>query len=371
MNALMDQVNTVGILKFPDSYEGVRALSLDELVVYAVSRHADLSRLLSKMPHHGITIRIQVVQHSYQQLEALTLRIARDRRALAASGVALQSWGPDSASDSVLVTLAGSPGAASPEIVAAARQALQAKFGRSWITVSPTRLPLAVADTATRDYDSSPVSAGDYVYYSTLGGYCTDAFGTTANGGAHHTYILSAGHCGPGSVTDYDNGLAIGSVATQYLDALSSDNLDFETIKASVSASGTVWYGETGSSSDYDVNGTTTPAVGTTMTFDGEQRGDGQITGVLVGMANGCVTVTDSYYGTYQVCDAGSGSLNASNGIQVCVSRDSGGPTYVRTTDPNVDAAGTIVASTDNGYVCYFQEITKELSAANLTLITA
>jgi hypothetical protein len=371
MNALMDQVNTVGITKFPHSYEGVRALSRYELVVYAVLGHAQLSRALSTMPHHGITIRIQVVKRSYQQLEDLTLRIARDRRALAAGGISLQSWAPDPTSDTVLVTLAGPTGAASPKILGTARNVLQAEFGRSWITVSPIRLPLAVVASAARDYDASPVSAGDYVYYSTPGNYCTDAFGTTANGGKHHTYILSAGHCGKGPVADSYNGLAIGSVATQYLDALNGDELDFETIKASVSASGKVWYGDTGTSGDYHVSGPTTPAAGTTMTFDGDAAGDGQVTGVLVGMSNGCVTVSDETYGTYEVCDAGSGSLNASNGIKVCISGDSGGPTYVRTTYPNVDAAGTIFALSNNGYVCYFQEITKELTAANLKLITS
>ena len=79
------------------------------------------------------------------------------------------------------------------------------------------------------------------------------------------------------------------------------------------------------------------------MTFDGDEE-NGQVTGNTVDMANGCVSVYSSYYGTYTVCNVGQAS--------------------------DVQAAGSIEAVADNGHQCYFQEMWKELSAAGLSLKT-
>jgi hypothetical protein len=383
MNGLMDQINTMGVLRFPNSFAAVQAISPDELAVSVVSHSFRFLGAVNKMAHRHINIHIIVVKRSYQQLENLTLRIARDTKSLAASGVSLQSWGPDPQSDTVRITLTkptwlakpgGSAGPVRMATALAALHILQARFGRSWVTVSGTWQPLAVSTSTRENGEASPVKAGDFVFYSSgdggAGDECTSGFATTANGGVHHTYIISAGHCGRGLVDDSYNGLGMGSVATQYLDALSSDELDFETIKADVSASGEVWYGADGTSSFYDVKGVTVPAVNSSMTMDGDSRGTGQITGNTVNLANGCVSVSDSYYGTYEVCNVGEASDNASSGPKVCVPGDSGGPAYVRTTDPNVDAAGSIESTSDNGHECYFQEMSEELRAANLTLIT-
>ena len=65
-------------------------------------------------------------------------------------------------------------------------------------------------------------------------------------------------HCGWGPVNlEYGSGASIGSVSTQYLDALSNDRRDFESIRAS--GAGYVWYGGAGSGSFYEVVSPVTP----------------------------------------------------------------------------------------------------------------
>jgi hypothetical protein len=373
VNNFIGQVNTIGILRFPNSYEGVKALSARSVIIFATQRHANLMRAITKIPRHGIAIHVATVSRSYGQLEKLTLRIAHAKQELAAEHVTLQAWGPDPSSDTVRVTLASAPQSVSAQqYVDHARSILDRRFGSSWITVSPTMQPLAVS-TSTRSYDTSPVRAGDFVYYSKgdggNGDYCTDAFGTTGNKSGN-TFILSAGHCGPGPVVDYLNEFKLGTVSTQYLSALNGDNLDFETIGPSVSASGKVWYGADGTSDTYDVTGVVIPPMGSEMTVDGDGPGEtGQICCNVVGLVNGCINVVDSYYGTYQVCDIEEASDNASSGPKICIPGDSSGPAYVRITSPDVKAAGTIVATNKNEHECFFQEIWKELSVANLSLI--
>jgi hypothetical protein len=153
-------------------------------------------------------------------------------------------------------------------------------------------------------------------------------------------------------------------VSSQYLDALSNDRRDFETIRAS--GAGYVWYGGAGSNNFYEVVSPVTPSGGSLMTFDGDVSK--QHTGNTVGMVNGCVSVVAEDYGTYTVCNAGS-AADSTSGPVICQGGDSGGPAYVRQPDGvSVAAAGTIVSGNNNGHQCYFQEMQSELSTANLNL---
>ena len=181
-----------------------------------------------------------------------------------------------------------------------------------------------------------PYYAGDGIHDSPLGVCCSSGWSTTGKNSGN-SFILSAGHCGWGAMyLEYGSGASIGSVSTQYLDALSNDRRDFESIRAS--GAGYVWNGAAGSNSLYEVVSPITPSSGSLMTFDGDLSK--QHTGNTVGMVNGCVSVTDHIYGTYTVCDAGE-AADSSSGAK---------------------SAKAVTAA------AYFREMESELSTANLNL---
>ena len=75
--------------------------------------------------------------------------------------------------------------------------------------------------------------AGDGLSYSALGVDCSSDWSTNGKN-TGNSFILSAGHCGWGAMyLEYGSGANIGSVSTQYLDALTNDRRDFESIRAS------------------------------------------------------------------------------------------------------------------------------------------
>lgn len=360
-----DAINMLGITRYPSAFAAVQVNNATTVTVSLKSEAPRLLAAIQAVPHSGVTLRIVKVTRSYQQLEALTSRLARNVRKLAASGVDLQSWAPDPATDTVKITLV-TPAHPTRETLAeqasTARSALDRAYGAAWVTVAGQTQARSIA--AQRDNDSAPYYAGDGLYYSALGVDCSSGWSTTGKN-TGDSFILSAGHCGWGSVyLEYGSGDYIGSVSSQYLDALSRDQRDFETIRAS--GAGYVWNGGAGSDTDYSVVNSITPAGGSFMTFDGDVTK--QVTGNTVGMVNGCASVTSPEYGTYTVCDAGDAS-DSSSGPKICQPGDSGGPAYVRQPDgTSVAAAGTIVSIADNGHQCYFQEMVSELVSAHLNL---
>jgi hypothetical protein len=360
-----DAINTLGTTKYPRAFAGVQVNNATAVTVYVKTAAPRLLAAIAAVPHSGVTLRIHKVARSYQQLETLTSRLARDIRKLAGSGVNLQSWAPDPATDTVKITLV-TPAHATREALArqasTARSTLGRRYGAAWVTVAGQTQARSTA--AQRDNDSVPYYAGDGIYDSQLGVYCSSGWSTTGKN-TGNSYILSAGHCGWGAMyLAYGSQANIGSVSTQYLDALSNDRRDFESIRAS--GAGYVWNGGAGSNSLYEVVSPVTPASGSLMAFDGDVSK--QHTGNTVGMVNGCVSIVDHIYGTYTVCDAGE-AADSNTGAVICQGGDSGGPAYVRQPDGvSVAAAGTIVGVTDNGHQCYFQEMQSELSTANLNL---
>lgn len=365
-NSLADEINTIGESKFVDTYVGILPTSQNSLVVYVTYHNANFTHRIATLPHQNVTVTYKAARYSYHQLEALTMKIAHNTAGLARAGINLQSWAPDTTSDTVKVTLSKSvhPEKAA-DYVASARRILEREFGTQMITVVNNLSGQARA--VTRDHDTAPFNAGNGIFLSGFSATCSEGWAGVGKASGS-TYILAAGHCGTGHVYVVGTSASLGSVSKQYLDALNSDELDFETIGPS-SALPHVWYGPDGSISNYIVTGATVPAVGSEMTMDGDEDG-GQITGNTVVMANGCVSVTSEQYGSYHVCHAGEATDNSS-GPKICIPGDSGGPGYVRLTNPDVNAAGTIVAINNQGHECYFQEVEEELSAANLRLKTS
>jgi len=372
-NLLEDVINTLGVTRYPKSFEGIRPASGSALLVYATHYDKGLKRAVRLLPHYGVSIHWRTVNRSYAQLDNLTERLAHDTKSLSREGIALQSWAPDPETDSVRITLATpSRHTRAALYIDSARTRLQRQFGTDWITVSSTTSALMVA-ASSRDNDSSPYRAGDSVRFPSgdggAGDFCTDGFAVTKS---RITYILTAGHCGGGDV--YLNGVGsigfIGPVSKRFFQPIDNDELDFEYFQAN--QDGQVWNGPLHSSSHYDVTGFTTPGNGSLMTLDGDQE-NSQVTGLLVDFSDACTTITDGFYGTYTVCHLGQVSDNASSGPVICRGGDSGGPAYVRAANPDVVAAGTIESVGDGGHTCDFEQIAEELSPSltGLTLKTS
>lgn len=362
INQVLDQITTLGIMQYPTTYVGVVPASDTSLTMYVTGDPTALLAAVQPLLPPGISLAIQKADHSYAQLEALTHTMAADLSTLQADGVNMQSWSPDPVSDTVLVTLV-SP--ADAQTIADAQAVLDARYGAGWVTVASQTLPVATT-TDTRDYDSAPFTAGDGIFLTNLGRQCTSGWSTISNSTGLGE-LLTAGHCGGGDVYDNSNNAFMGTRDHQWIDAGTGDRLDFETIRGSGQAQ--VWFGDPGTNYYHEVRPAVIPSMSSLMTFDGDVSEE--VTDTIVNMVNGCIQVTDSYFGTYTVCDVGGASNNASSQPKICQGGDSGGPAYVRTSSDNgAAAAGTIDAANNNGHQCWFQEVWKELSTANLSLDT-
>lgn len=143
------------------------------------------------------------LRHSWAQLTALELKIARQGQYWQAHGIQLGQWETSSAADKVVIHLASySP--------LAGRQLLH-RYGSSWVYVSsaPDRMHATLADGYAgrtpndRFNDFSPFWGGDILFYNTHtpSAFCTSGFAVT--GKESKRYMLTAGHCG--SRTWYTN----------------------------------------------------------------------------------------------------------------------------------------------------------------------
>src|SRR5450759_3101388 len=103
---LEDVINTLGVTRYPKSFEGIRPASGSALLVYATHYDKGLKRAVRLLPHYGVSIHWRTVNRSYAQLDNLTERLAHDTKSLSREGIALQSWAPDPETDSVRITLA-------------------------------------------------------------------------------------------------------------------------------------------------------------------------------------------------------------------------------------------------------------------------
>jgi hypothetical protein len=353
-----DQITTLGYTRFPDTFTSATLTDAATVTVYATAEDAALLAAINALPSGGAHVLVQTVPHSYRQLDAVAHQIGADGAALRASGVAVSRVALDAPHGKLVVTLAGTTGALAPATetatVSAARSTLTGRYGTDWVSVADT--PAAIASATSRDSDASPWSAGDGIYLTGLGAGCTLGW-TTRGNASGNDYLLTAGHCGKGTVSADDNGRTIGNVATQYLGG--SHDWDFDTIRAN--GKGRVWYGGEGSANSYAVRGSVVPSNGSLMTVDGDvnkpQHTGNEVTNNLI-----YIYVSTEDYGTLYV-----GPM-----VQIrttaCIPGDSGGPAYVRVgSTGTVEAVGTIDA-TGGGY-CYVYWLNTELSAANVSLV--
>jgi hypothetical protein len=349
-----DQITTLGYTTFPDTFTSATLTDASTVTVYATAEHAALVAAIDALPSGGAHVVVRTVPHSYRQLDAVAHQIGADGAALRVSGVAVSRVALDAPHGKLVVTLAGATGTLAPATASSARSTLTGRYGADWVSVADT--PTAIASATSRDNDASPWSAGDGIFLSGLGAGCTLGW-TTRGNASGNDYLLTAGHCGRGTVYADDNGRTIGNVATQYLGG--SHDWDFDTIRAN--GKGRVWYGGDGSANSYAVRGSVVPSNGSLMTVDGDvnkpQHTGNEVVNNLI-----YINVSTESYGTLYL-----GPM-----VQIrttaCVPGDSGGPAYVRVGNTGtVEAVGTIDA-TGGGY-CYVYWLNTELSAANVSLV--
>lgn len=355
-----DLVNTIGITQFPATFTGAVLTNATTVSVYTVADNAGVLTALHALPAHGAHLAMHVVPHSYRQLDDLAQRIGVDGAIPGLTLADISSVAIDPTRGRLLVTLARPAGTVTAAQIASkvdtARARLDAHYGADWVAVADTTQPMHTP-LATRDNDSSPWTSGDSINLS-AGGTCSLGF-TTIGNKSGNDFLLAAGHCGSGTVFQASNQATIGTVSSVYFGG-SSEN-DFETIRAN--GRGRVWYNGDGTTGNYTVAGSTIPAVNTSMTVDGGQNPP-QHTGLNVLNSSTYITETVTGVGTFRIGPVVVVSTSA------CIPGDSGGPAYVRLgSTGSVNAVGTITAS--SGSECDVFHIGKELSTANLSLVTA
>jgi len=353
-NQLANELNTLGIGRYPTEFAGVTPDAADHITLYAAGSARDLISTAANLNTSQVAITVQLVPRSFSTLDLITKQLAADYHSLESEGIHLQSWGPFPPSDTVRVELESAPAHISTRSYhGLAQDQLDDLFGSSSISVDPQTQP-ALETTTARDSDAVPFKGGDGLTFP-AGNGCTDSWAVKNSSGA--VRVLTAGHCRTGNVYTNHDTTFIGSVQSQFVGA----NYDYETVSANEQPR--VW--QAGGNS-YGVLGYTDPPDNSLMTVNGDVSGEH--TGQLVQGQDECVSVTDSFYGSYIVCGMGEASNNST---AICHPGDSGGPAYTRnSTATGVYAAGTIEATSSTGKSCFFESVSWENGHSNLTLET-
>ncbi len=378
-------VNQLGEAAYSGSFAGTM-ISGCNLSIFIVenSNTAAFLQAVSSADSSEVPYTTTQVTTSWAAMAGLTSTLASAYSTITAEGVSLRGWGPNPATDSVLVTLSAPTSTqiaqlastlrsavAPPGITTAvsganyqqlAGQVLEASYGPGLSIAGAYGAPLTFMDSTCNDRynDCSPFLGGDQISHPVGGGVyteCTGGFGVSGNASGHD-FMLTAGHCGTTSAWDLTgDDVDMGSTATNYFQDSQHD--DFETIytlpHGSSSAGEGVW-GNDGAS--FIIAGTEIPAQGSKMTFDGSVTGE--VRGASVGDNDLCQVV-----GGIETCHL----IEGTDSNTICQGGDSGGPVYVHIDDTGtVNAVGEIDlgSSTD----CYAFEIGEAESSSNTTILS-
>jgi hypothetical protein len=376
---VLDLINTIGVQDFPNVYLATRLTATHTITLSVTTHDAAFLAAVRRVPGaSAFTFVEKHVAHSYGELEALTLRMSRDYKAIAATGVTMFSWGPDTDTDKVSVTLTKQPGlhpsVVAPDAVTGTAQGLNTRYGTDLITVSPTAsteaptlMSSSICGTCSRDFDKPTWAGGDKI--NNDADACTTSFAVKSNV-TGQDYILSAGHCEAGTESP------VGVVESG--DWYWESGWDFEKItpftpgsQAQGAAWPDVWYGKS-IGQYYRVTGSVVPNPGQTVTIDGAMTASqlgGERTGNVVNSTSGGYCFT---FSGFQTCNVMSATHDTPYS---CQEGDSGGPVYVPAGDgKTVYAVGVLVAGSTNTSgprTCYWQEIAPILTEINASLITA
>jgi hypothetical protein len=377
---LQDIVQKLGAATYQDAYGGMTVSPTRQetavpshITIYVVAAAPDAAHFLSAIRNAAATpggratsYSIVDVRHSFAQLYALTLKMAKQRGTWLHRGINLQMWGPDPSTNKVSVSV--------ERYSSGAAQSLYASYGTSLMSVSTTSLDMnlhllgdnpQVNTSQGRFQDSNPFYGGDYINNPNTNIGCTDGF--VMDGATHpaNRWLMTAGHCGNQSTwyTNLTDFYLLGHTQTNYFAPNGgSTNYDVESIGIASpwTAWGEVW------GNDYTIYNpytTLTPGVGQGITFDGSITGEVHDIGVTTAGPT-CFTASG-----VPVC--GAGEAGSTNGAVICQGSDSGGPVYQRTsTAGEVQAIGLIAASNDTYNVCIYTLLNAIMGPTDTTLDT-
>jgi hypothetical protein len=169
MAPLTSIVQEIGMRSFRDAYAGISGAANGRLTIYVAKDRSGnfLSQVEARtglMPGRDYTV--VHVQHSWMELNSLTLEIANDGTALRHRGIYLTQWGPDSSSNRVEIRLRSY----SDDL----ERTLLDRYGAEWVTVDHTSDP-EVYHFADRNHDVSPFWGGVSIFpnKSSPGVFCT------------------------------------------------------------------------------------------------------------------------------------------------------------------------------------------------------
>ena len=359
--SLASTVETLGTKRFQSAYGGQELSPSGSLTVYVVAAHG--AGFLSAMRDEAArsaaaAYEVAYVPHSWAQLDALTMRIARQEPGWRARGIRLAQWGPDAASSKVTITLRSYTGAAERELLAT--------YGAGWVSVSHEPLNEQAVLLANKYYDSAPFYGGDRIFNSDETLKCTDGFTMRGNNNPSNHWATTAGHCGSRTwYTNFTHHYTLGATSTNYFrDFGGSTYTDTQTI-GPVNAWGTVWGAD---SSIYFPYTTYHPAAGEQICFDGATPKPNSAYGIECNVSVASSGPFCDVFEGHQECNLGRAHDSSR---EICLPGDSGGPVFQRTSgSSNVKAVGTITAGTTDGHTCWYTLIGAIESVTNTHLDT-
>jgi hypothetical protein len=344
---LEDTIEALGQSSYADSYGGLtvtqsgpETAAPSHITVYLVRSAAQTARYVAAIGDHAVVgsaskYSVVYVSHSWAQLNALTMKIESQRARWQTKGIDLERWGPDAASNRVIINL--------KSYSQAAARSLLASYGAKWISVSHQSLNLNLRLDQRND-DFAPFYGGDPIYVSTPQSDCTSGFVMLGSINPNNHWVLTAGHCGiePAWNTNLLSGPnLIGPTATEYWNGAGGGYpYDVQTIGPAFA-----WGDVYGNTTVYEPYTTLTPGTGQLITFDGSVAGEVNDVPVTRG-GPFCQQITG-----ISICGLG----EALGSTPICRPGDSGGPVFQRTsTADKVQAVGLIEASTNDYKDCYY-----------------
>jgi hypothetical protein len=360
---LQDVVQNLGATAYRDAYGGMTVSRTTQetavpshITIYVVAAASDATQFLSAIRKAAATAggratsySIIDVRHSFAQLYALTLKMARQRDTWRDRSINLQMWGPDPATNKVAVSL--------ESYSSAAARSLYASYGTSWMSVSTTSLNMNLQQLGStpqfsvnqgRFQDSSPFYGGDFIENAGDNAGCTDGFVMTGATHPDNRWLMTDGHCGSRTwYTNLTHFYVLGATSTNYFHGYGG-NTDYDVQTIGLTGGFTAWGDVWGNNyTVYNPYTTLTPGKGQGITFDGAITGEVHDIGVTTAGPE-CLSTNG---GT--IC--GVGVAGSTSGKVICQDGDSGGPVYERTsTAGEVQAVGLITASNSAKNVCIY-----------------
>lgn len=295
---------------------------------------------------------LRYVANSWVKLDGLTRRMAgeQEQEALAADGVQLASWGPDVASNRVVITLRHYSSRAAGLLVS--------RYGSGLVAIN-AKSQSELFHAYTRYTDTSPFYGGDYIWNTTDGENepCTSGL-TFIGNNSGKSFILTAGHCDGGTswYTNRSDPQYMGYTSTDYLQS----GYDQDLLSIRGNAAGYVW----GDGTDvFTVVSAFDPGIGQLVTVDGSITGEVRTAAVTDTYL--CEEIEDAY-GEYTACDT---AIAEKSGATLCQEGDSGAPVYQHVgSTVTVKAVGILIAGYGDASAsseCLYQMIGPALSLVN------